>query len=293
MQPILTPGYVYVLAHPELPAWFKVGRTYRPPHARAQELSRTAWPSPLEVMHARFFWDSIAAEQQVHQGLVDQGRQRRREFFDASLPAIQAVIEGLPITPRPARPHHPSPTPSWDAPWQGRVGDADSWDKDIDRREEEWEAGAKEVVSSHPAQRDQGWRRWMRLSSQGWAEGSHRLADALYEAEPTFAGARRASWVYDAAGAQGLAGACLRAAWLRSWGPSGNLPAWSHALRNVWAHITGRDWETWPALVRETLLLEREACAQLSSSNQIPRVQAGQAFAGWDQLPPLPPMVFS
>lgn len=289
MRPPVTPGYVYVLSHAELPAWFKVGRTYRAPHARAKELSRTAWPTPMEVAHARFFWDSVAAERQIHDLLAPHGR--RREFFGASLPHIRQVIQSLPSSPAQAsrRSRRRVSIPEWDAPWAHRIGDADSWQRDLDRREEEWALGQHEVGSDQLAVRERGWRRWMRVSSEGWAEGSRRLADALVRQTPGPEGARQASWVFDAAGAQGLAGASFRATWLRTWGPEQDLKAWSEALRDAWHRLELVSWEEWPELIRDTLLLERALCARMPSTDQGPRVHAAQAFGGWDRLPPLTP----
>lgn len=281
MRPLITPGYVYVLAHPELPAWHKVGRTYRPPTVRALELSRTAWPTPLEVVHARFFWDSVAAEQAVHQALNAQGR--RREFFGAPLPKIREVIQGLPVMPAPRTKRPQLTAPEWDAPWAMREGDAEAWHRDLDRREEEWSLGQAEVSSNDPLDQDRGWRRWMRLSSEGWAEGSLRLGDMWVRAHPGPQGAHQASWVLDAA-AQGAMGAGFRAHWLRSWIPEADLSDWSRALGAVWHRWQHTPWEEWPELIRATLLLERQLVVRLPPEKQAPRVQAASYFGGWDRV---------
>jgi hypothetical protein len=282
MQPALaTPGYLYVLAHPDLRAWHKVGRTYRPPHVRAAELSTTAWPSPFEVAHARFFWDTVSAERTAHQ-ILHRASGRRREFFDAPLSVIRAVIDTLPSpvlqVPPPAAPE------TWgDEPWASRVGDADAWSASLDRRAEEWAQGAHEVAQSDPRVQAQGWRRWMRLSAEGWAQGSWDLAEQLVHAHPGPEGVRRATWVFEAADIQGGEGGHLRAAWIRSLLDDAALPAWSAALQATWHRYADRPYAVWPEAVRATLQMERDLCAQHPLQAQ-KRAQADSGFGGWDAV---------
>lgn len=284
MPSALKPGYVYVLAHPVLSGQFKVGRTYRPPHTRAQELSRTAWPTPLEVVHARFFWDAVAAERQAHVLLEPHGRQK--EFFAAPLTHIRQVIQTLPMSTglRQHRTRGAEIAP-WDSAWHDRVADPEDWSADRDRLEEEWGQVERDLIAPDERVRASGWRRAMRLSAEGWAEGSRRLAEQLVRHCPGPAGAHRASWVLDAAAAQGLAGAALRACWLRSWGEEGDLDSWRAGLADVWLRLQGRSWEEWPELVRDTLSLERTLVARLEGATQARRIQAATAFGGWDQVP--------
>lgn len=286
MPSALKPGYVYVLAHTALPGRFKVGRTYRPPHARARELSRTAWPTPLEVVHARFFWDSVAAERQVHTLLEPHGRQR--EFFSAPLEHIREIIQAMPASAgtRRHRVRGAEGAP-WDAGWQDRVGDPDAWAFDRDRLEEEWAQAEREMMSSDERARASGWRRGMRLSAEGWAEGSRRLAERVVRHEPGPAGAHRASWIMDAASAQGLAGAQLRALWLRSWGESADVASWREGLACAWRAHQHQQWEEWPELMRDTLCDERALVARMSGPAQARRIQVATVFGGWDRLPPL------
>lgn len=281
-----TPGYVYVLAHPQLVGWHKVGRTYRPPHERAQELSRTAWPSPFEVVHARFFWDSIAAEHATHQKLT-QHAARRKEFFAASVALIRQTIEDLPmgLMSLPAPQHVTLPQgEAWDAPWQRRVADADEWATSWDYRENQWAQGELEVAHSNPAIQRQGWRRWMRLSAEGWAQGSWDLAERLIQVHPGPEGGRRAAWVFEAAQSQGMSGGRLRAAWIRSLiAPADHLD-WEGALGETWRQLKDQPPEIWPAAVVSTLVMERQMCASRPDWAQS-RAQSNSAFGGWEGVP--------
>jgi len=282
---LATPGYVYVLAHPELPAWHKVGRTYRPPHERARELSTTAWPTPFEVVHARFFWDSVSAERAAHQALAATGGQRK-EFFDAPLSQIQAVVNALPqgSVPPPAPIPVVSEQDPWDAPWAHR--ETEEWAGSLDYRTSEWEQGEQELADPRPDVKRQGWRRWMRLSAEGWAMGSWDLAERLVQAHPGPEGALRASWVFEAAEAQGLLGGRLRAAWIRSVVQPDAIAAWGQALADTWALLRLRDPETWPRYVTDTLHLERHLVTTQPPEQVAPRAQADSAFGGWDRLLP-------
>lgn len=278
------PGYVYVLAHPALADQFKVGRTYRPPQVRAQELSRTAWPTPLEVVHARFFWDSVQAERDIHLELEPHGRQR--EFFTAPLDHIRRVVQAWTLGSSLRRHGRRGLGPGLDDAWADRVIDSDSWGFDLDRRDAEWEQAEIELASTDERTRAAGWRRGMRLSAEGWAEGSRRLAEQILRHCPGAEGARRASWVMDAAGTQGLVGAHLRAVWLRSWGESGDLDTWRQCLAEVWRAWCSRDWDEWPEMIRDTLTLERDLTTQLTGATQARRIQAATGFGGWDRVPP-------
>lgn len=283
-SPSLQPGYVYALVHPEMPAWHKVGRTYRPPHARAEELARTAWPSPFEVVHARFFWDSVAAESEIHRLLAGKGG-RQREFFQAPLDVIQATVDALPTGWGAAINEAPPAqgVEEGDEPWSWRTASADEWAASLDYRMQEWEQGELEVQRGTPHQQRQGWRRWMRLSAEGWAEGSWRLAERLIQATPGPDGAHRAAWVFKAAESQGLVGGNLRAAWVRSWEGPEALKHWSNVLSDVWRRYREEPWEAWPERIRETLELEVRFC-QAYPDRVANRSQADSAFGGWEQV---------
>lgn len=239
------PGYVYVLANPSLPGWRKVGHTHRPPHRRAEELSRTALPTAFDVEFARFFWDALAAEQQVHRVLTQTaGRAgRSKEFFNLPLEQARLVIQQLPDAGR--QPSGPVDLESDEA-----------WDQTLEGRETLWEWAEEDWKSRDPEAQRRGWRGMERLSAAGWAEGSWRLSEHLLHADPSLAGAQRSAWVLDAACAQGLAEAGLRAAWLRSWDDTPqSFQDWRQALEKLPAQF-GADAEYWPPRVVDTLRAE-------------------------------------
>lgn len=246
------PGYVYVMANPSLPNWRKVGHTHRPPHRRAKELSRTAVPTPFEVEYARFFWDALAAERHAHRtfarhvGLAG----RSKEFFQLPLELARRVLRAMPDQGSHAR--------GRDAPLAAEL----SWEDTLEGREDLWAWAEDDSRSADPARRREGWRAMERLSASGWAEGSWRLSDKLLEADMTLAGGERAAWVLDAAAAQGIPEASLRAAWLRSWdGSAESFAAWVQEVDALPA-LFGGDSAFWPTRVTETLAAEQKTWAQ-------------------------------
>lgn len=240
------PGYVYVLANPSLQGWRKVGHTHRPPHRRADELSRTALPTAFEVEYARFFWDALAAEQQVHREITRAfgWNTRRKEFFNLPLEQAREIILRLPDAGK--------------MPPGGKVVVAeDEWEDSLEGRETLWEWAEDDWKSPDPERRRKGWRELERLSAAGWGEGSWRLSELLLHASPSIEGAHRAAWVLDAAHAQGVPEAALRAAWLRSWdGSADSFEGWRQEVEKL-PRVFGNDWRYWPLRVKETLEAER------------------------------------
>lgn len=233
------PGYVYVFANPALAGWHKVGHTYRPPHRRAEELSRTAVPQVYETAFARFFWDARAAEQAIHRRIEQEmPGVRRREFFQAPVPFLRSLIEAAP-DPGLCRRAPPQEAYDPDEPWASRVADPD-WDRSLEGLEEQWHWADEKMRMRDPEERRQGWRMLERLSSSGWAEASWRLAEAIFADQGNAVGAERAAWVAEAAEVQGLAGGALRAAWLRSWGSPEAFAAWRRALDGAWVQWGNR-----------------------------------------------------
>ena len=247
------PGYVYVFANPSLSGWHKVGHTYRPPHKRALELSRTALPTAFEVAFARFFWDAPRAERAIHRhltGLVGKVG-RKLEFFQLPVSQLRDVVLEMPD--RSWCEQDPQPSPVWneDAP-----GEDLAMEHTLDGLETLWEWAEADAFGADPDKRADGWRAMERLSSQGWPEASWRLAGHMVRRDPSLAGGDRAAWVLDAAQAQGMEGAGLRAAWLRSWGEPASFEAWRLSVE-AWApRLKGRESVQWPACVRETLEAE-------------------------------------
>lgn len=245
MVALARPGYVYVMANASLPGWRKVGHTHRPPHRRAHELSRTALPTAFDVEYARFFWDALLAEQEVHRRLmgVTGYRGRSKEFFNLPLEKARQVILALPEMGRPA---------SAEAPLLAE----EAWEETLEGRETLWEWAEADWVSTDLETRKKGWRAMERMSAEGWAEGSWRLAEHLLHADPSVAGANRSAWVLDAASTQGLAEAALRAAWLRSWeGQAESMEEWRRQVERL-PCLFGDDPTYWPFRVRDTLRAE-------------------------------------
>lgn len=252
MLALSRPGYVYVMANPSLPGWRKVGHTHRPPHRRAQELSRTAVPTAFDVEYARFFWDALAAEQGVHRLLEGQAGPagRRKEFFNLPLDQARLAVQNLPDAGRAS---------------ESPLADAEGWETTLEGRESLWEWAEADWRQPDPAVRKNGWRAMERLSAAGWGEGSWRLAEHLMHAAPGQEGAARALWVLDAAAAQGLPEARLRAAWLRSWsGEAAALDAWRAELDRL-PGAFGDDWRYWPPRVADTLAAEATLWARQPS----------------------------
>ena len=240
------PGYVYVMANPSLPHWRKVGHTHRPPHRRAKELSRTSVPTPFDVEYARFFWDALAAERHAHKTLSRYAGPagRSKEFFQLPLDLARRVLLEMPDigTRKGGR----------DAPMAAEP----SWEETLEGREELWAWAEDDFASPDPARRREGLRTMERLSASGWSEGSWRLSDKLVQADPSLRGGERAAWVLDAAAAQGIPEASLRAAWLRSWdGSPTSFQAWIQEVKAL-PGVFGEESEFWPARVIDTLRAE-------------------------------------
>lgn len=253
MGPQRQPGYVYVFANPSLEGWHKVGHTYRPPHKRALELSRTALPTAFDVAFARFFWDAPRAERAIHRhlmGLVGK-LGRKLEFFQLPVAQLRDVVTALPD--HSWRPDSPAASPAWndDVP-----GEDLAMEHTLDGLETLWEWAEADAFGADPDKHVEGWRAMERLSSQGWPEASWRLAGHMVRRDPTLAGGDRAAWVLEAAESQGMEGAALRAAWLRSWSEPEAFEGWRRAVE-AWApRLAGREPVQWPACVRETLEAE-------------------------------------
>lgn len=90
-------GYVYVLWNPAFrPNRFKVGRTARTPEERASELSaETGVPEPYEVHYKERVRDCVLAERLIHERLHSVRMDTRKEFFEAPLSEIIAVLRAV------------------------------------------------------------------------------------------------------------------------------------------------------------------------------------------------------
>lgn len=233
------PGYVYILQNPNLNGWVKVGRTKRPPHKRAKELSTTAWPDDFEIFHARFFWDSVHAEKEIHAELENNlgSLKRKKEFFEIAPDGAFSYLMDL-------------KDPIWK---QTSILD-EHWDPSLLGREmleDRWQWAEEKLKI--PAEHKQGWRELEELSAEGWADGSVRLAEKLMGKFDNPEHFRRASWVWQAAADQGTEGAEAWALWCRSWPEGQGLDV---LLDTSWQRYGVRDPHQWPTLLMD--LFEKE-----------------------------------
>lgn len=87
-------GWVYVLRNPEFKRpLFKIGQTSRPPHVRADELTReTGVPEAYQVVYFVHVSDRHAAERAVHDWLSERRVRWNKEFFEVPLAlAVEAL----------------------------------------------------------------------------------------------------------------------------------------------------------------------------------------------------------
>lgn len=242
------PGYVYVMSNPSLEGWHKIGHTYRPPFKRADELSKTALPTPFEVEYAKFFWNAPSAEIKIHKDMVDKfgALKKKKEFFNVS---VQDITMHLKEMPEPLFLSRPSL----------HVQEQDlQWEETIEGREELWSWAEQDLRAFDPAVQRNAWRQMEQLSAQGWAEGSWRLADLLLRKDMSIQGSLRAAWVLDAAYKQGLNEAKFKATWLRSWL---SADAYQEFIKLFQSRIEkyGYSVENWPIKEAEIVLAEMQS----------------------------------
>lgn len=251
-------GYVYVMTNPALPGWSKVGRTQRPPHRRARELSSAGIPEAYHVAFARFFWDCYRGERMVHQVLHDLGGHgsKRKEFFNVPVDDIVRSVLQAPNQPQAAGPDRSSTASlDEDEPWESPDWDAD-WANTPEGLQARWEWAEETWARGDAFSRADAWAAMEKLSAEGWGEATWRLAAWIVTLRPTIEGAEQASWVFEAAQDQGVPGGRLRAAWLRSWSLLDGLQAWYVALHHAWETYGAQAPLDWPWHVVETLEAE-------------------------------------
>lgn len=259
------PGYVYVLENPLLQGWVKIGRTTRPPHKRAQELSTTAWPENFQVAHAKFFWDSVHAEQEIHHQLKTKltEEQKKKEFFQ--LETQQAIFHVNQLN---------------DPIWKQTSIIEESWDPSFSQRdmlEDRWQWAEEKLLI--PQERDQGWRELEQLSAEGWADGSVRLAQKLMGRFNNPEHFKRASWVWQAAADQGAEGAEAWSKWCRTWPHGEGL---QELLNESWNHYGEQDAEQWPSLLMD--LFETEIFFwTYKPERALPHPWWGALIKAWEQ----------
>ncbi len=87
-------GWVYILRNPEFKRrLFKIGKTSRPPHVRAAELTReTGVPTSYQLVYFVHVRDRDAAERAVHDWLAEHRIRANKEFFEVPLAlAVEAL----------------------------------------------------------------------------------------------------------------------------------------------------------------------------------------------------------
>ena len=191
-------GYVYVAQSPDRLDACKVGHTTRPPHARMEELGKTTWLSPMRVFSARFFWDALTAERQLHKALAAFRQSGTEEWFNVPASQVAHVVTGW---EEPARPPHPSRrSPEEYAAPQWRA------------LRLEW--AMEDIASDSKRRQADGWRDVERLSCLGHAPATWLVAERVLVEAPMHP--ERALWVLEAASRQGCEGAVLRRDWVAS-----------------------------------------------------------------------------
>jgi hypothetical protein len=85
-------GFVYLLSNPAFPNLYKVGCTERSPTQRADELSSTGVPEPFDVVAYIECQDPQRVELDIHRRLSVWRCNSRREFFNAPVDAIAALM---------------------------------------------------------------------------------------------------------------------------------------------------------------------------------------------------------
>ena len=85
-------GFVYLLSNSAFPNLYKVGCTERSPTQRAFELSSTGVPEPFEVVGYIECQDPQRVELDIHRKLSQWRCNSRREFFNAPIELIAALM---------------------------------------------------------------------------------------------------------------------------------------------------------------------------------------------------------
>jgi hypothetical protein len=90
----MTYGFVYVLSNSSMPGIYKVGCTERPPHARAEELSRaTGVARRFKVVCYGECEQCKRAEGEIHARLAGCRVSGNREFFGGELSEIITAVK--------------------------------------------------------------------------------------------------------------------------------------------------------------------------------------------------------
>lgn len=87
-------GFIYVMSNPSFSEGLvKIGKSEFDPKVRKRELdSATGVPTPFELQYAAFVEDHHASERDLHRKLASKRPNRRREFFELSVPEAIASI---------------------------------------------------------------------------------------------------------------------------------------------------------------------------------------------------------
>ncbi len=88
----MSEGIVYVLTHPAMDGYVKIGRTVNL-QDRLGNLFNTSVPAPFDCYYAARVADMETVEQRIHEAFGDRRVHPRREFFIADPHRILAVLE--------------------------------------------------------------------------------------------------------------------------------------------------------------------------------------------------------
>lgn len=87
-------GFIYVMSNPSFSEGLvKIGKSEFDPKVRKRELdAATGVPTPFELQYAAFVEDHHSSERDLHRKLASKRPNRRREFFELSVPEAIASI---------------------------------------------------------------------------------------------------------------------------------------------------------------------------------------------------------
>ena len=92
-------GFIYIMSNPSFShGQIKIGKSSKDPSIRKEELNTTSLPEPFVLEYFALVGDYDAVELNVHRKLSAYRRNRRREFFDCTVPkAILAIRESATV----------------------------------------------------------------------------------------------------------------------------------------------------------------------------------------------------
>ena len=90
-QSKLTPGFVYVMSHPLMSPWIKIGHT-RNPDRRLSTYNTGCPKREYKLEGYEYFEDRKEVENNIHSRLDDEGIQRKNEWFNCSSEYVLNIL---------------------------------------------------------------------------------------------------------------------------------------------------------------------------------------------------------